>query len=95
MDVASRDGVAFVADAVHRDDSAILRGKPQHVGIELAHVAQLNQPVAKRLGQRLPVILCRLRSFARPATTAAKSSGSLAFNPSRNSRTGHVPASIS
>src|SRR5215472_14943940 len=37
----------------------------------------------------------RFRNFASPATTAAKSPGSLAFSPSRNSRTGHRPASLS
>jgi hypothetical protein len=57
MDIARRDGLAFVADAVHRDDPLMPREKPKHTSIELADVAQLKQPIAKRLGQRLAVIL--------------------------------------
>ena len=34
MDIANRDGLAFVADAVHRDDPAILHEEPQHPGAE-------------------------------------------------------------
>jgi hypothetical protein len=36
MEVTSRDRLAFTADAVHRNDAAILLEKPQHAGIELA-----------------------------------------------------------
>jgi hypothetical protein len=39
MEVTSRDRLAFVSDAVHRNDSAILHEKPQHAGIELADMA--------------------------------------------------------
>jgi len=57
MNIANWDGLAFVADAMHRDDPAIFHEKPQHTGVELADVSQFKQPIAKRLGQRLPVIL--------------------------------------
>ena len=32
-------------------------GMSLHAGVELAHMAQFEQPAAERLGQRLPVIL--------------------------------------
>ena len=57
MDVAIRDGLAFVADAVYHHDPTILYEKPQQASIEFAHVAQFQQPDTKRLGQRFPVIL--------------------------------------
>ena len=57
VQVAGRDALAFVADAVHRDDPALLHEEPEHAGVELAHVAQLEQPLADGFGQRLPVIL--------------------------------------
>ncbi len=57
MDITSRDSPAFVADAVHRDDPAILHEELQDTGVEFAHVPQFKQTVAERLGQRLSVIL--------------------------------------
>jgi hypothetical protein len=42
---------------VHRDNPTILSEKPQHAGIELAHVTQFKQSIADRLRQWLPVIL--------------------------------------
>ena len=46
-----------MADAVHRNDTAVLHKKPQDAGIELAHMAQLEQPAAERFGQWFAVIL--------------------------------------
>jgi hypothetical protein len=57
VNIANRDSLAFVAYAVHHDDPAIFHEKPQHAGVELSHVTQFKQPIAKRPGQRLPVIL--------------------------------------
>jgi hypothetical protein len=50
FEIAGRDGQALVADAMYRDDPAIFREKPEYAGIQLSHVAQLKQPIAKRLG---------------------------------------------
>jgi hypothetical protein len=41
FEIAGWNGLAFVADAVHRDDPAILHEKPEQPGIQLPHVAQL------------------------------------------------------
>jgi hypothetical protein len=38
VEVTRRDRLAFIADGVHRNDSAILHEKPQHAGIELAYM---------------------------------------------------------
>ena len=55
--LASRDRLALVANAVDRDDSPILHEKPQHASVEFADMAQFKKSAAKRLGQRLAVIL--------------------------------------
>jgi hypothetical protein len=48
--IASRDCLALIADAVYRDDPAVLYEKPEHTGIELPHVTQLIEPFTKRFG---------------------------------------------
>jgi hypothetical protein len=52
IEIASRYLLALIviADAAHRNDSAILHEKPQHTGIKLADVAQFKQTIAERLG---------------------------------------------
>jgi hypothetical protein len=55
--VVRRKSLAFVSNAVNRYDSATPRKEPQHAGIELAHVTQFKESVAKRFGQWLVVIL--------------------------------------
>jgi hypothetical protein len=50
IEIASRYRLALIADAVDRNDSAILHEKPQHTGIKLADVAQFKQTIAERLG---------------------------------------------
>src|SRR3972149_7722459 len=94
IELASQDRLALVANAVDRDDSPILHEKPQHASIELANAAQFKKSAAERLVHRLPVIL-PVPQFCQTGDHAAKSSGSFAFNSSRNSRTGHFPASVS
>jgi hypothetical protein len=50
FEISCRDGLALVADAVHSYDPAVLHEKPEHAGVQLPHVAQLKQSLAKRLG---------------------------------------------
>ena len=57
VEVADRDGLAFVADAVNGHDATAFHEEPQHARVQLAHVPEFKQAVAKRLGQRLAVIL--------------------------------------
>jgi hypothetical protein len=76
------------------DNPAIFDKKPENPRIEFAHMAQLKEPVTEGLGQRLPVILA-IAQFRQPRENWAKSSGSLAFSSSRNSRTGQTPAAVS
>jgi hypothetical protein len=39
------------------DDALVLHEKPEHPGIELADMAQLEEPITERLGQGLPMAL--------------------------------------
>jgi hypothetical protein len=55
--IAGRNRLSFIADTMDRDNSALLHETPQHAGIELADVAQFEKPIAKRLGQRLAMVL--------------------------------------
>ena len=57
FEIAGWNSPALVADAMYRDDPAILHEKPEYTGIQPANMAQLKQSITERLGQRLPVIL--------------------------------------
>lgn len=46
IELADGDCPSFAADAVQQNDAAVLHEKPQHAGVELANVAQMNHPAA-------------------------------------------------
>jgi hypothetical protein len=57
VEVADRDSLAFVANAVNGDNTAAFYIEPQHSRVQFADVAQLIQTVTQRFGQWLAVIL--------------------------------------
>jgi len=57
-------------------------------------MAQFEEPTAKRLRERLSMIL-PIAQLSQPAMTAAKSFALLALSSSRKSRTGHCPSAVS
>ena len=61
FEVARRDGVALIADAVDGNDPAAFSEESQNAGIQFADVAQLKQAVAKVLNLFFAV---RRRCFA-------------------------------
>src|SRR5256885_9789558 len=56
INVTGPDALAFVADAVHRNDPSAFYKEPQHPRVQLADVPQLKKTVIQRLGQRLAVV---------------------------------------
>ncbi len=57
IQIMGRDGLAFAADAMHRDDAATFLEEPKDTRIEFANVPKLKEPAAESLGQRFAVIL--------------------------------------
>ena len=49
VEVAGRDGLAFVANAVNGDDAPAFYEEPQHARVQLADMAQLKQAIASAL----------------------------------------------
>ena len=52
VEVAGRNGLAFVADAVNGNDAPVFHKEPKHARVQLADVTQLQQTVTERLGER-------------------------------------------
>jgi hypothetical protein len=57
FEVAGRDGLAFIADAVNGQDATAFHEEPENARVQLATVTEFKQAVAERHGQRLAVIL--------------------------------------
>ena len=93
VEIAGGNGLAFVSDAVDDDDAAAFHEEPEDAGVELANVAQFQQSLAKRFGERWAVVLAV--ALASPAITEAASPGSVFLRLSRNSRIGHRPSFVS
>jgi len=99
LDIARRDGLAFVADAVHRNDPPMLHEEPQDAGVEkLGKACRLLKKfqMQGRREEETGAYWVVREDFRRPRTQQMDFFSSLlAFNSSWNSRTKHVPAAVS
>jgi hypothetical protein len=50
IDIAGRNGLTFVTDAVNGDDAPAFHEKPQHARVQLADVPKFVESLPKRLG---------------------------------------------